>query len=592
MKIKFLLPIIFLMAVGIYAGKYILSTAQNLEQSSSDNKSTLESINPESETGSIPRGPHGGWLFSKKDLRLEVKIFEKGIPPEFRVYVTDVSGKPVPLNKTKLTIKLHRLDRVDTIQFRPMGKYLLGDKSVVEPHSFNVEVRAQWKEQNYEWQFQQIEARVELPDVAIKNSNITIKKAGPGKLKNQITLPGEIALNEKKVVHIVPRLDGVVKKTLKDLGDRVFPGDILAIIESRELADAKINFLSTIQQASLTQSDLDRETLLFQNTNQMLDLLQKELELENVYQKLKDLQIGKSRELLIPAYAKMKLARSVFHREKSLFGKGISSKSEFLQAEENLKSSEAKYMALREKIDYDGKWAVRQKKRNLDLETLNLQTARQKLFTLGLVDEEIETLSNQDEQDFSRYELKSPIKGIIIQKHLTTGEAVKSDDDVFLLADLSEVWVNIAIPARDLNSIKLGQSVTVHDKDLELKSKGKLTYLDSIIDETSRTVTGRVVIPNQKSKWRPGTFVTLEITLYERTVPIAVPTRAIQTIRNWSVVFVKYGNFFEARPLELGKSDGNWTEVLSGLKKGEYFVDQNSFTVKAEIEKSSATHDH
>ena len=67
---------------------------------------------------------------------------------------------------------------------------------------------------------------------------------------------------------------------------------------------------------------------------------------------------------------------------------------------------------------------------------------------------------------------------------------------------------------------------------------------------------------------------------------------AIQTIRDWSVVFVKYGNLFEARPLELGENDGHRVEVLQGLSKGEQYVAHNSFAVKAEIEKSSATHDH
>jgi cobalt-zinc-cadmium efflux system membrane fusion protein len=181
---------------------------------------------------------------------------------------------------------------------------------------------------------------------------------------------------------------------------------------------------------------------------------------------------------------------------------------------------------------------------------------------------------------------------VVIQKHLTTGEAVKNDDDVFLLADFSDVWANIAIPAKDLKYVKLGQAVVVKDDNLAIEAKGMLTYLDSIIDEKNRTVTGRVVIPNAKGHWRPGTFVALELLLEERRVPIAVPTEAIQTIRDWSVVFVKYGNFFEARPLELGANDGNWVEVLEGLKAGEQYVAKNSFVVKAEIEKSSAVHSH
>ena len=592
MKVKLLISIIMLLGVGVYVGKLILNTTTKTENGISDNELNKNPTSHKMQAGSLPKGTHGGWLLYKKDLLVEIKIFEKNVSPEFRVYITDASGKHIPLNEIKLTIKLHRLDRVDTIQFIPNGIYLRGDKSVVEPHSFIVEVSAIWKKQKYEWQFSQIEARAELPDVAIKNANVTIKKAGAGRIKTQINLQGEIGLNEEKVVHIVPRLDGVVKRTFKDLGDRVAPGDILAIIESRELANAKIEFLSNLQQIDLSKSDLDREVLLLQNTTKMLDLLKKQLSVDNVYEQLKDLQIGKSRELLIPAYAKLKLANSVFQREKILFEKGISSELEYLQAEENLKSSEAKYIALREKIDYDGKWSVRQKKRNLEIGILNLKIARQKLFALGLLDEDIETISYQDDQDFSQYELISPIKGIIIQKHLTTGEAIKNDDDVFLLADLSEVWVNIAIPITDLNLIQLGQNVTVHQKVLGLKTIGKLTFLGSVIGKTSRTVTGRVVVSNPNSKWRPGTFVTLEVALNERVVPIVVPTRAIQTVRNWSVVFVKYGNYFEARPLKFGESDGNYTEVLQGLKQGESFVDQNSFTIKAEIEKLSASHDH
>ena len=585
MKKFILLPLILIL--GVFAGKMIL----NMDMATV-NRDSHEPAAASGEAGAIPRGSHGGWLFSKDDLEVEVKIFETGIPPEFRVYVTDASGKAVPLNEVDLSINLKRLDRVDEIHFKPAGGYLLGDKEGFEPHSFDVKIRARWKEQTYEWEFAQIEARVELPDEAIKNADITIQTAGPAKLKNLINLSGEIGLNEEKVVHIVPRLNGVVKKVFKDLGDRVRVGDVLAIIESRELADAKINYLAATKQVNLAKLDLERQTLISKNTAQMLDLLQKDLDLEEVYRQLKDLQIGRSRELLISAYAKLSLAKSVYLREKKLLEKGISSESEYLLAVENYKSGEAKYIALREKIAYDSQWAVRQKKRTDEMETLKLQTARQKLFALGLTDGEVGMLPSQKERMFTQYELRSPLGGVVIQKHLTTGEAVKNDDDIFLLADFSDVWVNIAIPAKDLKYVKLGQNVVVKDDNLGMEAKGKLTYLDSIIDETSRTVTGRVVIPNAKGHWRPGTFVTLRLVFEERKVPIAVPEKAIQTIRDWSVVFVKYGNFFEARPLELGKNDGDRVEVLAGLKAGEQYVVQNSFVVKAEIEKSSAVHSH
>ena len=105
-------------------------------------------------------------------------------------------------------------------------------------------------------------------------------------------------------------------------------------------------------------------------------------------------------------------------------------------------------------------------------------------------------------------------------------------------------------------------------------------------------MTGRVVSPNKKRLWRPGMYVTVDLVQATRKVPLAVAMDAIQTIRDWSVVFIKVGNRYEARPLELGENDGTRVEVLSGLELGTEYVHKNSFVVKAEIGKSAATHDH
>ncbi len=535
---------------------------------------------------SVQRGKHGGWLFVEQDFQVEVKIFEDGIPPQFRIYIT--SSEQVNLDEINLNIVLKRLDRTDTIGFKPSGDYLLGDQVVAEPHSFEMIVNAKWKGQNFQWKLSQIEGRAEFSPEAIQNAGLVFKKAGSGKLVTKIRLPGVIGLNEEKVVHIVPRVDGVVKKVFKDLGDQVSRGEAIAILESRELADAKIDYLTNTKQADMAGADLDREIQVFENTQRMLDLLEKNLDPEEIYRQLKDLVIGKSRELLIPVSAKLRLAKSIHLREKGLLEKGISSESEYLVALEDYKSTEARYIALRERISYDGAWSLRQKKKTLEIDQLNLKTANQKLLALGLTPEEVDHLLEQDEQHFTRYELRATLDGTVIQKHLTTGEAVKKDDDIFLLADLSEVWVNFAIPEKELKKVHLGQKVLFEGG----LNTAKLSYLSSIIDEKTRTVTGRVVIPNKKRDLRPGGYVTVELVLGERKVPVAVEPDAIQSFRDWSVVFVKYGSQLEARPLELGENDGNRVEVLQGLKAGEQYVAKNSYAVKAEIEKSGATHSH
>jgi len=442
------------------------------------------------------------------------------------------------------------------------------------------------------WEYSQIEARAEIFPEMIKNLDITTSKAGPAKIKIIQQLTGEVSLNEEKVVHIVPRLDGVVRKVLKDLGDRVENGELLAVLESRELADVKISYLSALKKLTLSLKDLEREKLVYKNTLTMLRLLEQHSDLEEIEHRLNNLVIGESRKLLIPAYSKFKLADSVYQREKQLHQKGISSKSEYLLALDGYKSAEAKYLALREKISYDGDWTIQQKQRTVEMNQLNLQTANQKLQALGLSTTQIELLETQENPIFTQYELRSTLSGLVIKRHLTTGEAIKKDDNIFILADFSDVWINIAIPANNIKAVELGQEVRVINEPMGIEETGRLTYLSSIIDETNRTITGRVVIPNRKNLWRPGTFVDVELIVEERPVPIAIKAEAIQNLRDWSVVFVKYGDYFEGRPVELGVSDGSWIEVLDGLSAGENYAVKNSFTVKAEIEKSGATHSH
>ena len=588
MKNRFPFLVILILGIGAFLGIQILQL---------EPKKIIESDDPQEERAnssisSIERGPHGGWMFSDGDIQLEVTIFEKGTPPQFRVYPRKISGEGIPPSQVDLIIELQRLDRIDSIKFKPTPEFLLGNQTIVEPHSFELNIKAQWQGNDYSWKFSQIEARAEISAEVIKTLGITTTKAGPAKIKIIQRLTGEVSLNEERVVHIVPRLDGVVRKVFKDLGDRVEKGELLATLESRELADVKIRYLSAVKQSKLGLKDFERETLVYKNTLTMLRILEQQSDPEEIERHLNNLVIGESRKLLIPAYSKFKLADSVYQREKQLHQKGISSESEYLLAFEDYKSAEAEYLALREKISYDGDWAIRQKQRTVEMDQLELQTTKQKLQALGLSITQIQLLESEENPIFTQYELRSTLSGLVVQRHLTTGEAVKKDDNIFILADFSDVWVNVAIPASNIKAVKLGQKVRVINKSMEIEETGRLTYLSSIIDEKNRTVTGRVVIPNRKNLWRPGTFVDIELILEERSVSIAIKPEAIQSLRDWLVVFVKQGNQFEGRPIELGISNANWVEVLNGLSAGEEYAVRNSFTIKAEIEKSGATHSH
>jgi cobalt-zinc-cadmium efflux system membrane fusion protein len=197
--------------------------------------------------------------------------------------------------------------------------------------------------------------------------------------------------------------------------------------------------------------------------------------------------------------------------------------------------------------------------------------------------------SNQSLQPF---EVKSPIPGTVINGHLIVGEFVPENQWVFIVADISEVWAEFSVPLRERLTIEVGQRVFIRPIDSDREVEGKISYISPYSDERTQSQQVRVVVPNTSKLFMPGMFVTARIVTGEGAVPVAVKKDAIQSFRDWQVVFLKVGDTYEVRPVQLGRFDGEWVEVISGLSAGEEYVAENSFIIKADILKSGASHDH
>jgi cobalt-zinc-cadmium efflux system membrane fusion protein len=198
----------------------------------------------------------------------------------------------------------------------------------------------------------------------------------------------------------------------------------------------------------------------------------------------------------------------------------------------------------------------------------------------------------QSNQSVAPYEVKSLVSGTVIEKHITLGEFVRDDADIFVVADMSTVWVKISIYAKYLANVKVGQRVRLTASGVDEAAEGVIDYVGPIVGERTRTGQARIVLKNPKGIWLPGLFVTAKIAVSTTEVPLAVPDDAIQTVEGSTAVFVREGDQFEARVIQTGRSDGRMVEVLAGIKPGEEYVASNSFLLKAEFGKSEAGHDH
>lgn len=203
-----------------------------------------------------------------------------------------------------------------------------------------------------------------------------------------------------------------------------------------------------------------------------------------------------------------------------------------------------------------------------------------------------ETLATvESNESLKTYSVIAPLSGVITARSANPGENT-SDKALFTVADLSTVWVELSLFPRDIATVRVGQAVRVRGADNAQSADGKVVYVAPFGSSASQTLTARVLLDNAERRWPPGLYVTAELTLATTPVPIAVRGEALQTIEDRTVVFVRNDDGFEARTVQVGRSDGEIAEVLSGIESGESYATGNSFILKAELGKGSAEHGH
>lgn len=265
--------------------------------------------------------------------------------------------------------------------------------------------------------------------------------------------------------------------------------------------------------------------------------------------------LSEQRSELLAAQKRLSLAKTTYEREKKLWQDKIAAEQDYLQAEQAMQEAE-----------------------------IAVRNAQQKLVALGA--------SASGSGSLNSYEIRAPFDGMVVEKHISLGEAVKEDASIFTISDLSTVWAEVAVPPKDLNQVRVGEKVTVKATAFDVKAAGTISYVGSLLGEQTRTAKARVTLPNPQVAWRPGLFVNVEVVSSEAEVPVAVSTEAVHSVNDSPNVFVRVPGGFLPTPVTLGRSDGKQVEVVKGLKAGSQYAAAGSFVIKSELGKASAEHTH
>jgi cobalt-zinc-cadmium efflux system membrane fusion protein len=192
----------------------------------------------------------------------------------------------------------------------------------------------------------------------------------------------------------------------------------------------------------------------------------------------------------------------------------------------------------------------------------------------------------------SRYAITAPISGVVMGRTAAEGDVVGEGAVLFEVADLSRLWVDLHVFGADASHIGIGSPVLVTRLGDGVSSASVIERILPATATASQSTVARAVLANADGLWRPGTAVRARITVDRAKVPLAIPLAALQEMDGREVVFVRSGEEYHARAVTLGRRDAQRAEVLSGLRAGEQVVVEQSYVIKADLEKSGAAHEH
>jgi membrane fusion protein, heavy metal efflux system len=354
---------------------------------------------------------------------------------------------------------------------------------------------------------------IDMPLERMEAQGIEVGPLGKGVITQTITVPGTITLDPGRVARVPGRVVGTVTDMRKRLGDPVTQGEVVAVLDSREIADAKSEYLT--------------------------------------------------------ASVAFDLQKTLLERVQTLWARRFAPEQKYLQARETFLEAE-----------------------------LRLGLARQKLSALNLDPAEVVKAAKQEGAAASgastlrEYQIRSMIGGRVIERKVDVGSLVGSQGDpadLYTIADLSVVWVELAVPTVDLDAIAEGQAVMISSGgDSGKRGEGRIIFISPLVQPDTRSARVIAEIDNKTMIWRPGATVTASIVTGEEPVEVRVPRAALQTIGGEHAVFVRTASGFQRRTVKTGRSDEQTVEITSGLAPGEQVAVKNSFLLKSELGKGKA----
>jgi RND family efflux transporter MFP subunit len=397
---------------------------------------------------------------------------------------------------------------------------------------------------------------------------------------------GRIEIDEDRVTHVSPPVEGLIVDVRVRLGDEVAAGAVMAVLQSREVGQAKLDLTTARLTAAAERERAGWAADTAANTAELVKEVTAGKPVAQIDAMFKDRQVGERRQTLMAAYAQRNQLRAQVESQR--VGAAAVAGAVREKTEADLAAAEAALRALCEEFKFQATQQARQAELKQKEATVALDVARTRLLMLGYTAAQVEEMDAVKEgAAASRFEIRAPFAGTVVEKHAVRSERVGPQFQMFRIADLSSVWVRADAFEADLPLLRrLGRRGLVFRApaaEIE-KQSADLVYAGDIVDPNSRALTVTAEAKNPERALKPGMYLEVGLPRGGSEPVIQVPASAVQRHEGKVFVFVHVeGDKFRRVDVELGREAGDRVEVKSGLSTGDAVVVAGGFVLKSEL---------
>lgn len=436
---------------------------------------------------------------------------------------------------------------------------------------------------------------VRMAEARWSAAGIRVEPAAYSPFTERVWRSGRLALNDTRIAHISPRVEGVVLEVKARLGQDVRAGDVLAVLDSREVGQAKLGLVKARLASEYAEAEHGWALTTGQNASELLEAMASGAGVSDIENRFKGRPIGDLRQQLLTAYSRRLEARA--HHE-AVSQPGVQralAEADVIRLRREFETAEAAYGALCEEVNFQTAQQARAAEQKLREARTDEALAEAALMMLGYTREEVESMDPIAEGPrVSLYPVRAPFAGTVIDQHAVPAERVGPDLQMFRIADLSTLWLQADVPHGDVPKARLLAGEKVR---FRMIGEGGATYeadvfyTGDVVDESTRAVVLSAEVQNPERMLKPGMFVEVELTRHGPAA-VHVPLEAVQHEGAQPFVFVHAGGEeFRRVDVKLGRTSDRATEVVSGVRPGEGIVVAGGFILKSELLKGQMAGD-